>query len=57
VNREPQRSGERSGPLKVSTEERNEVRFLIEHHLDMSETMQRRDISIRRPSPRLPLPP
>jgi len=30
--------------LKLSTEERNEVRFLIGHHLDMSETMQRRDI-------------
>jgi [protein-PII] uridylyltransferase len=30
--------------LKLSTEERSEVYFLIEHHLDMSETMQRRDI-------------
>jgi [protein-PII] uridylyltransferase len=30
--------------LNLSAEEKNEVYFLIEHHLDMSETMQRRDI-------------
>jgi [protein-PII] uridylyltransferase len=30
--------------LALSTEERDEVRFLIEHHLDMSATVQRRDI-------------
>jgi [protein-PII] uridylyltransferase len=30
--------------LKLSTEEKNEVYFLIEHHLDMSATVQRRDI-------------
>ncbi len=30
--------------LGLSTEERAEVRFLIERHLDMSATMQRRDI-------------
>src|SRR6266403_681170 len=29
--------------LKLSPEEEAEVRFLIEHHLDMSATMQRRD--------------
>jgi [protein-PII] uridylyltransferase len=30
--------------LKLSPEEEAEVRFLIEHHLDMSATVQRRDI-------------
>jgi [protein-PII] uridylyltransferase len=30
--------------LGLSAEEREEVRFLIEHHLEMSATMQRRDI-------------
>ncbi len=30
--------------LKLSTEEKAEVHFLIEHHLDMSATVQRRDI-------------
>jgi [protein-PII] uridylyltransferase len=30
--------------LQLSTEENNEVYFLIEHHLDMSATVQRRDI-------------
>ena len=30
--------------LKLSPEEKNEVHFLIEHHLDMSATVQRRDI-------------
>jgi [protein-PII] uridylyltransferase len=30
--------------LKLSPEERAEVQFLIEHHLDMSATVQRRDI-------------
>src|SRR2546423_3514029 len=30
--------------LELSTEEKAEVHFLIEHHLDMSATMQRRDI-------------
>jgi [protein-PII] uridylyltransferase len=30
--------------LKISSEEEAEVHFLIEHHLDMSATMQRRDI-------------
>jgi [protein-PII] uridylyltransferase len=30
--------------LHLSAYERDEVHFLIEHHLDMSETMQRRDI-------------
>jgi len=30
--------------LKISPEEKEEVRFLIEHHLDMSATVQRRDI-------------
>jgi [protein-PII] uridylyltransferase len=30
--------------LKLSEYEMDEVHFLIEHHLDMSETMQRRDI-------------
>jgi [protein-PII] uridylyltransferase len=30
--------------LKLSAYEKDEVHFLIEHHLDMSETMQRRDI-------------
>jgi [protein-PII] uridylyltransferase len=30
--------------LKLSVEEKNEVHFLIEHHLDMSATVQRRDI-------------
>jgi len=30
--------------LKLSAEEKNEVHFLIEHHLDMSATVQRRDI-------------
>src|SRR6266852_3687122 len=30
--------------LKLSPEEKEEVRFLIEHHLDMSSTVQRRDI-------------
>jgi [protein-PII] uridylyltransferase len=30
--------------LELSTEEKSEVHFLIEHHLDMSATMQRRDI-------------
>ncbi|MGB2901218.1 MAG: [protein-PII] uridylyltransferase [Candidatus Acidiferrum sp.] len=30
--------------LKLSPEEEAEVRFLIEHHLDMSATIQRRDI-------------
>src|SRR5258705_12970858 len=31
-------------PLKLSPEEKSEVHFLIEHHLDMSATVQRRDI-------------
>ena len=30
--------------LKLSEEEKSEVHFLIEHHLDMSATVQRRDI-------------
>jgi [protein-PII] uridylyltransferase len=30
--------------LQLSAYEKDEVQFLIEHHLDMSETMQRRDI-------------
>ncbi len=30
--------------LRLSAYETDEVHFLIEHHLDMSETMQRRDI-------------
>ena len=30
--------------LKLTPEEKSEVRFLIEHHLDMSATVQRRDI-------------
>jgi [protein-PII] uridylyltransferase len=30
--------------LQLSAEEKTEVHFLIEHHLDMSATMQRRDI-------------
>jgi [protein-PII] uridylyltransferase len=30
--------------LKLSPEEKDEVHFLIEHHLDMSATVQRRDI-------------
>jgi [protein-PII] uridylyltransferase len=30
--------------LQLSPEEKEEVRFLIEHHLDMSATVQRRDI-------------
>jgi [protein-PII] uridylyltransferase len=30
--------------LKLSVEEKSEVHFLIEHHLDMSATVQRRDI-------------
>jgi [protein-PII] uridylyltransferase len=30
--------------LKLSPEEKEEVQFLIEHHLDMSATVQRRDI-------------
>jgi len=30
--------------LKLAPEEKNEVHFLIEHHLDMSATVQRRDI-------------
>jgi [protein-PII] uridylyltransferase len=30
--------------LKLSPEEKTEVQFLIEHHLDMSATVQRRDI-------------
>jgi [protein-PII] uridylyltransferase len=30
--------------LRLSAYEKDEVHFLIEHHLDMSETMQRRDI-------------
>jgi [protein-PII] uridylyltransferase len=30
--------------LQLDTQEKNEVRFLIEHHLDMSETFLRRDI-------------
>jgi len=30
--------------LELSSEEETEVRFLIEHHLDMSATVQRRDI-------------
>ena len=30
--------------LQLDTQEANEVRFLIEHHLDMSETFLRRDI-------------
>jgi [protein-PII] uridylyltransferase len=30
--------------LKLSQEEKDEVHFLIEHHLDMSATVQRRDI-------------
>src|SRR5260370_38430845 len=30
--------------LKLSPEEKEEVCFLIEHHLDMSATVQRRDI-------------
>src|ERR1041385_6570343 len=30
--------------LELSQEEEAEVRFLIEHHLDMSATVQRRDI-------------
>jgi [protein-PII] uridylyltransferase len=30
--------------LKLSPEEKSEVHFLIEHHLDMSATVQRRDI-------------
>ena len=30
--------------LQLSPEEKEEVRFLIEHHLDMSSTVQRRDI-------------
>jgi len=30
--------------LKLAPEEQNEVHFLIEHHLDMSATVQRRDI-------------
>jgi len=30
--------------LELSPEEKEEVRFLIEHHLDMSATVQRRDI-------------
>jgi [protein-PII] uridylyltransferase len=30
--------------LKLSAEEKDEVHFLIEHHLDMSATVQRRDI-------------
>jgi [protein-PII] uridylyltransferase len=30
--------------LKLSAEEKEEVHFLIEHHLDMSATVQRRDI-------------
>jgi [protein-PII] uridylyltransferase len=30
--------------LKLTPEEKNEVHFLIEHHLDMSATVQRRDI-------------
>jgi [protein-PII] uridylyltransferase len=33
-----------SDRLKLSPEEKAEVHFLIEHHLDMSATMQRRDI-------------
>ncbi len=33
-----------AGRLGLSAEEKEEVRFLIEHHLEMSATMQRRDI-------------
>jgi [protein-PII] uridylyltransferase len=33
-----------SDRLKLSPEEKAEIHFLIEHHLDMSATMQRRDI-------------
>jgi [protein-PII] uridylyltransferase len=33
-----------SDRLKLSPEEKGEVHFLIEHHLDMSATVQRRDI-------------
>ncbi len=33
-----------SDRLKLSPEEKTEVHFLIEHHLDMSATVQRRDI-------------
>jgi [protein-PII] uridylyltransferase len=33
-----------SARLQVSPEEKEEVRFLIQHHLDMSATVQRRDI-------------
>jgi [protein-PII] uridylyltransferase len=33
-----------SDRLKLSPEEKSEIHFLIEHHLDMSATMQRRDI-------------
>jgi len=36
----------RSAPPPLAYET-DEVHFLIEHHLDMSETMQRRDISIQ----------
>src|SRR5207245_8611079 len=34
--------------LKLSPEEKAEIRFLIEHHLDMSATVQRRDILDRK---------
>lgn len=33
-----------AGRLGLTAEEKSEVQFLIEHHLDMSTTMQRRDI-------------
>ena len=33
-----------SDRLKLSAEEKDEIHFLIEHHLDMSATVQRRDI-------------
>ena len=33
-----------SDRLKLAPEEKAEVHFLIEHHLDMSATVQRRDI-------------
>jgi [protein-PII] uridylyltransferase len=36
--------GSAAARLQLSAEEKAEVHFLIEHHLDMSATMQRRDI-------------
>ncbi len=35
--------------LQLDSQEKDGVRFLIEHHLDMSETFLRRDILIRTP--------